>query len=199
MTRRDLRHARFVLASSSPRRSTLLSQLGFTPIVDPSGADESFEPGTPPAKLVEHLATIKAEEVAGRHPDADLVLGADTTVVLDDAILNKPVDRADAQRMLGALQGRWHVVYTGYALLSPQDGRRVVGHATSEVFIRAMDAAEIDAYIATGEPMDKAGSYAIQAIGSLLVAQIKGDYTNIVGLPLPSVDAAWRELGWGLL
>ena len=199
MLRRDLRHAKFVLASSSPRRSMLLSQLGFRPIVDPSGADESFEPGTPPAELVERLAAVKAEEVAGRHPDADLVLGADTTVVLGGEILNKPVDREDATRMLSALQGNWHVVYTGYALLAPMENRRVVGHATSEVFIRAMSEAEIAAYIDTGEPMDKAGSYAIQAIGSLLVAQIKGDYTNIVGLPLPSVDAAWRELGWGLL
>lgn len=199
MTRRDLRQAKFVLASASPRRSMLLSQLGFTPIVDPSGADESFEPGISPAELVERLAAVKAEEVAGRHPDADLVLGADTTVVLGGEILNKPVDRRDAHRMLSLLAGAWHVVYTGYALLSPRDGRRVVGHATSEVYIRPMSPEEIEAYIETGEPMDKAGSYAIQAIGSLLVEQIKGDYTNIVGLPLPSVDAAWRELGWGLL
>ena len=199
MIRRDLRHAKFILASASPRRSMLLAQLGFDPIVDPSGADESFEPGVAPSALVERLAEVKAEEVAGRHPDADLVLGADTTVVLGGEILNKPVDREDARRMLTALAGSWHTVYTGYALLAPMERRRVVGHATSEVFIRAMSPAEIEAYIDTGEPMDKAGSYAIQAIGSLLVAQIKGDYTNIVGLPLPSVDAAWRELGWGLL
>lgn len=199
MTRRDLRTARFVLASASPRREMLLGQLGFTPLIDPSSSEEVAPPGLTPPKLVEHLAAEKADEVAARHPDADLVLGADTIVVLEGEVLGKPKDRADAQRMLAKLSGRWHVVYTGYALISPQDGRRVVGHAESEVFIRAMAPHEIDAYIDTGEPMDKAGSYAIQAVGSLLVSQIKGDYTNIVGLPLPSVDAAWRELGWGLL
>jgi len=177
----------------------LLGQLGFTPIVDPSSSEEIAPAGLTPPKLVEHLAAEKAEEVAARHADADLVLGADTIVVLDGEVLGKPRDRADAQRMLAALAGRWHVVYTGYALIAPQDGRRVVGHAESEVFIRALSPHEIDAYIDTGEPMDKAGSYAIQGVGSLLVSQIKGEYTNIVGLSIPAVDAAWRELGWGLL
>ena len=199
MTPKDLRTARFVLASASPRRSQLLGQLGFEPIVDPSTSEEIAPVGLGPAALVEHLAQEKADEVAARHAAADLVLGADTIVVLGDEVLGKPRDRADAIRMLTALAGVWHVVYTGYALLAPGQGRRVVGHARTEVMIRAMAPAEIAAYVDTGEPMDKAGSYAIQAIGSLLVAQIKGDYTNVVGLPLPSVDAAWRELGWGLL
>ena len=196
---RSLKHARLVLASASPRRSMLLAQLGLTFQVDPSNLPEQIDPALTSAELVEALSRQKATDVAGRHPAADLVLGADTIVVLDERVLGKPVDHADAQRMLGQIAGRWHQVYTGFTLLVPGSHDAVVGHATSEVRIRPLSATEIAAYIATGEPMDKAGSYAIQEVGTLLVAEIKGCYTNIVGLPLPSVDAAWRSLGWSVL
>lgn len=196
---RSLKQANLVLASSSPRRSMLLAQLGLTFTVDPSSVEEVVEPGLAPAQVVESLSRQKALDVASRHAEADLVLGADTIVVLDDQILGKPVDRADAHRMLGQIAGRWHQVYTGYTLVAPRENRRVTGHTTSDVRIRALTDAEIEAYIDTGEPMDKAGSYAIQELGTLLVAEIKGCYTNIVGLPLPSVDTAWRELGWSVL
>lgn len=194
-----LKQARLVLASASPRRSMLLGQLGLTFTVDPSPLEEVVDPALTPAQLVETLSSQKAGDVATRHPDADLVLGADTVVVLDGKVLGKPVDRADAVRMLGAIANRWHQVYTGYTLISPRDGRRVVGHTTSEVHIRALTPAEIEAYVDTREPMDKAGSYGIQGIGSLIVQEIKGCYPNVVGLPIPSVDAAWRELGWSVL
>lgn len=194
-----LKQARLVLASASPRRSMLLRQLGLTFTVDPSPLEEVVDPALTPAQLVETLSSQKAGDVATRHPDADLVLGADTVVVLDGKVLGKPVDRADAVRMLGAIANRWHQVYTGYTLISPRDGRRVVGHTTSEVHIRALTPAEIEAYVDTREPMDKAGSYGIQGIGSLIVQEIKGCYPNVVGLPIPSVDAAWRELGWSVL
>jgi septum formation protein len=177
----------------------LLGQLGLTPLVDPSTSAEHVPPGVTPAGLVEALALEKAEEVAARHVDADLVIGADTVVVQADAILGKPRDIEEAQRMLRGLAGTWHQVYTGYALLAPREGRRLVGHARSEVAMRALTEGEIAAYVATGEPMDKAGAYAIQALGAALVREIRGDYTNIVGLPVPSLDAAWRELGWSLL
>ena len=196
---RPLQHASLVLASSSPRRTMLLSQLGLQFVVDPSTLEEHMDPALAPAELVEGLSAMKAGDVAARHPEADLVLGADTVVVLEQRVLGKPTDRDDARAMLGRIAGRWHQVYTGYTLIDPKGQRRVVGHTISDVRIRDLDAAEIEAYLDTGEPMDKAGSYAIQGIGTLLVAEIKGCYTNIVGLPLPSVDAAWRELGWRLL
>jgi septum formation protein len=196
---RSLKQAQLILASASPRRSMLLAQLGLTFKVDPSTLEEVIDLKLLPAELVESLSAQKAADVALRHSEADLVLGADTVVVLDRRVLGKPIDRADAHRMLSEIAGRWHQVYTGYTLIRPRDQRRIVGHTVSEVRIRALSSAEIEAYIDTGEPMDKAGSYAIQEVGTLLVAEIKGCYTNIVGLPLPSVDAAWRELGWSVL
>jgi septum formation protein len=196
---RPLGQANLILASASPRRTMLLKQLGLTFRVIPSQVEEVFGPHLTPAEVVESLSHLKASDVAALHPDADVVLGADTIVVLDGQILGKPTDAADAARMLGALSGNWHQVFTGYTLIDPRRGRTVSGHATTEVRIRDLSPTEIAAYIATGEPMDKAGSYAIQEMGSLLVAEIRGEYTNVVGLPVPSVDAAWRELGWSVL
>lgn len=194
---KPLTQARLVLASASPRRSMLLKQLGLDPLVDPSTVEETVPPGITPLQLVERLAAEKAADVARKHPEADLVLGADTIVVRDDQILGKPRDRAEAFAMLASLEGRWHQVYTGYSLVSPT--RTITGHVASDVRFRSLTEAEINAYLDSGEPMDKAGSYAIQGLGALLVSEIKGDYNNIVGLPLLAVDAAWRELGWSVL
>lgn len=193
---RPLRDARLILASASPRRSMLLATLGLTFVVDPPQAEETIAPDLSPGDLVKGLSRQKAAEIAPRHPEADLILAADTIVVRDGAVLGKPVNRVDAARMLGALAGQWHQVFTGYTVIAPGLHREVCAHTVSEVRIRPMSATEIDAYIDTGEPMDKAGSYAIQGIGSLLVAEIRGCYTNIVGLPLPCVAAACQELGW---
>lgn len=198
-TLRPLQNARLVLASASPRRSQLLAQLGLSFEVVPSTVDEVMTPGLAPAALAEGLARQKAAEVAQRRLDADLVLGADTIVVLGETVLGKPRDTADAARMLGMIAGVWHEVYTGYALLAPKEGREVTGQVRTEVRLRALSPDEVAAYVRTGEPMDKAGSYAIQGVGALLVAEIRGNYTNVVGLPVPAVDAAWRELGWALL
>ncbi|HEY9723412.1 MAG TPA: Maf family protein [Oscillatoriaceae cyanobacterium] len=197
-TLRPLQNARLVLASASPRRSQLLAQLGLSFEVVPSTIEEVMEGHATPAAIAESLAHQKAAEVAARRPDADLVLGADTIVVLGDTVLGKPLDEADARRMLGMIAGNWHDVYTGYALIA-NDGRVVKGQVRTEVRIRDLSADEIAAYVRTGEPMDKAGSYAIQGVGALLVAEIRGNYTNVVGLPVPAVDAAWRALGWALL
>lgn len=199
MSLRDLKSARLVLASSSPRRLMLLEQLGLAPVVRPSAVEEVAPPGLGPQALVEHLAWIKAADVAAQSPEADLVLGADTLVIQGDEVLGKPRDRADAERMLGQLAGAWHTVYTGYALIQPGDQQKIVGHASSAVQFRPLTPAEIGAYLDTGESFDKAGAYGLQALGALLVAQIQGDYSNIVGLPLVSVDTAWRALGWRLL
>ena len=196
---RPLGQAKMILASASPRRTMLLKQLGLDFEVVPSDVEEVFGAHLTPAEVVESLSHLKASDVAAKRGDVDLVLGADTIVVLDGRILGKPVDVEDATRMLKGLSGNWHQVFTGYTLIDPRRGRTVSGHTTTEVRIRPLSDAEIEAYIATGEPMDKAGSYAIQERGSVFVAEIRGDYSNVVGLPIPSVDAAWRELGWSVL
>jgi septum formation protein len=196
---RPLREADFILASASPRRSMLLKQVGVNARVVPSQVEEVVAAHLTPPEVVESLSHLKASDVASQHPEADLVLGADTIVALHGEILGKPKDHAEAVRMLSALSGNWHHVYTGYTLISPKTGRTVTGYATTEVHFRSLSREEIEAYIATGEPMDKAGSYGIQEIASLFVTEIRGDYSNVVGLPIPSVDAAWRELGWSPL
>lgn len=173
---------RVVLASGSPRRRELLGQMGITEFeVLPARGEETAPTGLTPAELVRHLALQKAREVAALRPDA-LVIGADTVVVLDGAVLGKPKDEADAKRMLAALSGRSHEVYTGLAVLC---GGREYGHAErTEVTFRDMTGAEIAAYVATGEPMDKAGAYGIQGRACVFIRGIRGDYYNVVGLPV---------------
>jgi len=202
-----------ILASSSPRRKELLAALGLTFTIDPSDADESFAPGTPPDEVVRMLALRKAESVAARH-EQGLVIGSDTIVVLDGAILGKPVDEADARRMLAMLQGRGHAVYSGVAIVdaatmrearqstseeaelgdigryrvlteTPDGGpQAVIGHSVSKVTFRPMSDGDIEAYVKTGEPLDKAGSYGVQGLGSVFVEKIEGDFYTIMGLPL---------------
>lgn len=194
-----LNQARLVLASASPRRAMLLEQIGVGFEVAPSAVEEVVAEDMTPGEVVESLSHQKASDVAISRPEVDLVLGADTVVVSEGRILGKPVDSEDARRMLQALSGRWHQVFTGFTLVSPKTGRTVSGFTVSDVRFRELTEAEIAAYVATGEPLDKAGGYGIQERGALLVAEIRGDYSNIVGLPLPAVAAAWRELGWSAL
>lgn len=196
---RPLSRAKMILASASPRRAMLLEQLGLAFEVSASDVEEVFGAHLTPAEVVESLSHQKASDIAAKRADADLVLGADTIVVHEGRILGKPTGVEEAASMLKGLSGNWHQVFTGYTLIDPKRGRTVSGHTVTEVRFRALSEAEIAAYIATGEPMDKAGAYGIQAIGSLFVAEIRGDYSNVVGLPIPSVDAAWRELGWSVL
>ncbi|WNC16703.1 Maf family protein [Brevibacillus brevis] len=171
------------LASSSPRRRELLQALGIAFKVQSSDVDETTAPGLSPQEVVEELALRKARAVASTLSEG-VVLGSDTIVVLDDRILGKPADEADAFRMLSMLQGREHTVYSGVALIEAASGRSEVAHSSTRVKIRALSEAEIKAYIATREPMDKAGSYAIQGIGATIVEGIAGDYFTVVGLPL---------------
>lgn len=184
-----------ILASKSPRRRELLEQIGVTdflvrPAVDPEVADLTM----PPQTLVETLALHKAREVAAKHArPGDIVLGADTIVVLEREILGKPRDEAHARKMLRALSDRKHRVYTGIALI--RDGREYHAHEQTEVHFRALTDGEIDAYIATGEPMDKAGAYGIQGRGALFVDRIHGDYCNVVGLPVCRLGLMLAELG----
>jgi septum formation protein len=174
---------RLVLASASPRRAEILRAVGWEFETAPSDIDESARAGESPREYVERLAREKAEGAA-RARLFGLVLGADTTVVVEGAILAKPLDEEDARRMLRSLRGRWHEVLTGVALVRAEDGRAVVAHERTRVRFSEMTDAEIAWYVATGETADKAGAYAVQGRGALFVEEIEGDYWNVVGLPV---------------
>ena len=186
---------RIVLASSSPRRREILSALGLSFETRPSDVDESLRNGEPAFEAAERLAREKASAVAGGAPDA-LVVAADTLVVLDGEALGKPKDRADARRTLSRLAGRAHEVVTGVALA--RNGRLVSGRDVTRVHFAAMTPAEVDAYVASGEPDDRAGSYAIQGIGGLFVVRVEGSPSNVVGLPVRLLYTLAAELGVNL-
>lgn len=174
----------FVLASQSPRRRLLLQQLGLTFTVQPHRDDEVWPDGLPPSVAVETLAIQKAAPVAALNPEA-LTLGADTIVVLEEEVLGKPRDATEAHAMLRRLSGATHIVYTGIALAHPASGRQVATHEATTVTFAALREEEIQAYVASGSPLDKAGAYGIQDDhGALFVRRIDGDYYTVVGLPL---------------
>jgi septum formation protein len=183
-----------VLASASPRRAELLTAAGIQFTVRAAHIDESILPGESPADYVLRLAREKAVAVARGD---ELVLGADTTVVIDEEIIAKPIDAEDARRMLRLLSNRWHEVLTGIALV--HGGHAASAVAATRVEFAAMSDAEIDWYVSTGEPMDKAGAYAIQGFASLFVERIDGNYSNVVGLPVQLVYRLGREMGVELL
>lgn len=143
---------------------------------------------------MEALALGKAREVAGRLGHG-LVIGADTVVILSGATLEKPADAAEAREMLAALSGRWHEVYTGLALVDGLTGIARIGHERTRVKFRRLLPGEIEAYVGSGEPLDKAGAYGIQGLGAVLVERIEGCYTNVVGLPLARLISMLREFG----
>ncbi|KIP98471.1 MULTISPECIES: Maf family protein [Pseudomonas] len=176
--------ATLYLASASPRRSELLTQIGvaFTTRIVP--IDETPQPGEAPATYVERLARAKAAAVLDSLPEREgaVVLGSDTAVVLDGRILGKPLDRDDAVATLTALSGREHQVLTAVALIS--DERSSARVVTSSVRFKALEQTQIEAYWATGEPRDKAGSYGIQGLAAVFVSQMQGSYSAVVGLPL---------------
>jgi septum formation protein len=183
---------RIVLASSSPRRREILSALGLSFETRPSDVDESLRGGEPAFEAAERLAREKASAVAAGASDA-LVIAADTLVVLDGEALGKPKDRADARRTLSRLAGRAHEVVTGVAVA--RNGRLVSGREVTRVQFAPMTPAEVEAYVASGEPDDRAGSYAIQGIGGLFVARVEGSPSNVVGLPVRLLYTLAAELG----
>ncbi|MGB0090234.1 MAG: Maf family protein [Planifilum fulgidum] len=190
-----------VLASRSPRRREILRRLGLAFSVQPGEVDEAGLTGKDPAELVERLALSKALDVAGTKERA-LVIGADTIVVLDGEVLGKPADSREAITMLERLQGRKHQVYSGLAVVEVQGGsplRKAVGHRVTEVTMRPVDREEIEWYVGTGEPLDKAGAYGIQGLGVLLVDRIEGCYTNVVGMSVPLLLQLTKRLGYALV
>ena len=183
---------RVILASQSPRRRELLNLVGIAHEVRPADIDESYLAGERPREHAERLARGKTAVIAGREPDA-LVIGSDTIVVVDGDVLGKPVDEPDAVRMLERLAGRSHVVVTAVAVAWRGGTRSAVEEVG--VTFHPMNRTEIDAYIATGEPMDKAGAYGIQGYGATIVSRVDGDYFAVMGLPLQRLTRVLASIG----
>jgi septum formation protein len=190
--------APIILASVSPRRRELLSQIGVAFTVDPADVDETVRPGEGPEAYAARVALAKAKAAAGRRREG-IVIAADTIVVLGDEILGKPVDALDAERMLTLLSGKVHRVITAIAVLDAASGRTAIRTAVTNVRFRSLTEREISSYVGTGEPLDKAGAYGIQEKGSLLVEGIEGCYFNVVGLPLTLLAEMLKEFGITLL
>ena len=185
---------RVILASASPRRRELLALVGIPHVVEPADIDESYRDGEEAAEHAERLAREKAATIVSRNPDA-IVIAADTIVLVDGLVLGKPRDEADAERMLAMLAGQTHVVLTAVAVA--QGERMRSGVESVRVTFRPLTGARIRAYIATREPMDKAGSYGIQGYGATLVERIDGDYFAVMGLALARMIDLLGELGVG--
>jgi len=183
---------KLILASASPRRAEILRTVGWPFEALPADIDETRRAGEDAVAYVERVARAKAEGSALRVPGST-ILGADTVVVIEDEILGKPRDDEDARRMLRLLRDRWHLVLTGVALVDGDPGSAIVAHEATEVRFAAMSEDEIDWYVATGEPRDKAGAYAIQGQGARFIKEIRGDYLNIVGLPVRLVYELMKE------
>lgn len=174
---------RFILASQSPRRRNMLQDMGIKFEIIPSALEEKLLPGEAPDVHTLRLSFEKADFIAQNNPDA-LVLGVDTAVVIDDHILGKPADEIQAQQMLGMIAGRIHTVFSSYTLLAKDMDIFTQRAVSTQVEIRPLSSERIRWYIQTGEPMDKAGAYAIQGIGASLVRRVTGSYSCVVGLPL---------------
>jgi nucleoside triphosphate pyrophosphatase len=193
-----VREPRIILASASPRRAELLRQIGVTFEMVPSQIEERPHPDEAPADYTTRIARAKVIAVASER-DAGLVIGADTVVVLDDCLIGKPQDEADARKLLKQLSGKWHAVLTAVALYDAKTGHEVSDCEKTMVKFAQLTDKEIEWYVSTGEPMDKAGAYGIQGLGGLFVEEIAGNYYNVVGLPIPLVYRLARRLGYSLL
>jgi septum formation protein len=190
---------KIILASASPRRKELLEKIRLKFEVDASGCDEEINSGLGPQEIVQQLSIIKAKSVAARHKNA-IVIAADTIGVIGDRILGKPHTKNEARKMLRAISGKSHSVITGFSIIDTTTDKIVTGTVDTRVYIKKLSGEEIDAYVATGEPLDKAGAYAIQGMGAVIVEKIEGDYYNVIGLPLHALAEALKEFGinvWG--
>jgi septum formation protein len=189
---------KIVLASTSPRRKQLLKQLGIDFTIVASNVEEKLNPRLKPKHQVEELALQKAKAVADKFEDA-IIIGADTLVAFNDEVIGKPKDVQDAKRMLKKLRGRQHAIVTGFALIDTATGRTILKSIETKVWFRKISPEEIAAYIKKEKPLDKAGAYAIQDLGSLFVEKIEGDYFGAVGLPLFLLARELKKLGVTIL
>lgn len=185
---------KIILASASPRRQELLRQIGIEFEVVVTDVDETFPEGLPPHEAVSELAYRKAEKAAD-YVKEGIIIGADTVVVHKGIILGKPADFTDAVRTLRNLSGSDHLVITGFCIIEAATGKVVKASETTRVFFRQLGEMEIQAYVKSGEPMDKAGSYGIQGLGAVLVDHIQGCYFNVVGLPIARLAGTLKEFG----
>ena len=185
---------RIILASASPRRKELLDKIGLKFEVDASNCEEEIDPSLEPDELVRRISLAKAKSVASRHKDA-LIIAADTIGVIGKKLLGKPHTAAQARKMLAQISGKSHLVITGFTVLDTATDKIVTKTVTTKVYIKKLTPAEIDAYVVTGEPLDKAGAYGIQGLGAVIVEKINGDYYNVVGLPLSALTEVLREFG----
>lgn len=185
---------KFILASASPRRRELLASIGLEFEVKPSHVPEVHQAGEAPEEYVARLSRDKARALAEQHPDR-WVIAADTTVLLGEELLEKPIDARDAARMLGTIAGQTHIVYTGVTLENAGSEYRDTRVAESEVRMLPLSPDEIEWYVRTGEPLDKAGAYAVQGLGAMFIDSIHGSYTNVVGLPLATLFQMLRRAG----
>jgi septum formation protein len=190
--------ALIILASKSPRRKDLLRQIGLEFRTDPAEVDERVLPNEEPERYAVRVALEKARLIASR-TSAGIVIAADTIVVIDDQILGKPANERDAERMLTELSGRVHRVITGLAVMDAATEHTSTRTAITRVWFRRLTPQEITSYIATGEPLDKAGAYGIQELGALLVEKIDGCYFNVVGMPISLLAELLRDFGIDLL
>ena len=185
---------KIILASASPRRKELLEKIGLQFTVDPSGCAEDASAGLEPHELIRRISIDKANAVAGKYTDA-VIIAADTIGVIEDKILGKPHTAKEAVKMLRAISGKPHLVITGFTVLDTATHRRVTHTVDTKVYIKPLSTAEIEAYVQTGEPLDKAGAYAIQGRGAVIVEKIEGDFYNVMGLPLAALAETLKEFG----
>ena len=189
---------RIILASSSPRRKELLEKLGLKFEVYPTELKEQYKRSANPRELVQSLSREKALAAANSYPDS-FIIAADTIGWLDGEILGKPADSREAHEMLKRMSGRSHLVITGYTIIDTASGKQVSDSVETKVWFRKLTEVEIDAYVKTGEPLDKAGAYAIQGLGAIFVEKLEGDYFNVIGLPLCALAVALARFGISLL
>jgi septum formation protein len=185
---------KIILASASPRRRELLALTGLKFSVDPGDYEEDMSTPLDPHRLGRFLSLEKAKSVAARHRDA-LIIAADTFIVFKGGLLGKPHTGREARRMLLLLNGKRHSVITGFTILDTASGKRLSRSVETTVFFRNLTEKEIDAYVRSGEPLDKAGGYAIQGLGAVIVRKIEGDYFNVIGLPLSALTEDLKKFG----
>jgi septum formation protein len=183
-----------ILASASPRRKELLAKIGLKFEVEPSDYEEEIHSELEPHELVRQISIKKAESVAVRHKDA-IIIAADTIGVIGNKVLGKPHTENEACKMLKEISGKPHSVITGFTVLNAATNKIISRTVNTKVYIKKLTEQEIDAYVKTGEPLDKAGAYAIQGLGAMIVEKIEGDYYNVMGLPLNALTEALKEFG----
>ena len=189
---------RIILASASPRRKELLEKIGLKFEVDASNCVEEVDPALEPDELTRRISLTKAKSVAPRYKDA-LIIAADTIGVIGKKLLGKPHTADEARKMLAQISGKSHEVITGFTVLDTTTNKVFSGTVNTKVYIKKLTTQEIDAYVQTGEPMDKAGAYGIQGLGAVIVEKIEGDYYNVVGLPLNALAEVLKEFGINVL